>query len=62
MRKFVLLFCLAFHAQSETLGVTIYWKAVEQYFTVMLLFFNDTRFLSLQNLSDLNLALSRVKG
>ena len=41
--------------------MTIHWKAIEQYFTVVL-FFNFTQFVILQNLSILDLALSRVKG
>ena len=43
--------------------MTIHWKAVEQYFTVTvtLLLFNLTKFLILENLSILDLALSGVK-
>ena len=39
--------------------MTIYWKAVEQCFT---LFFNFSQFVILENLSVLDLALSEVKG
>ena len=41
-------------------SVTIHWKAVEQYFTVVL--FNFTQFVILENLSTLDLAMSVVKG
>ena len=41
--------------------MTIHWKAVEQYITVVL-FFNLTQFVTLENLSVLDLALSGVKG
>ena len=40
--------------------MTIHWKAVEQYFTVMLSVFFP--FVILKNLSLLDLALSAVKG
>ena len=39
--------------------MTIHWKAVKQYFTVVLLYFNFTQFV---NLSVLDLVLSGVKG
>ena len=43
--------------------MTIHWRVVEQYFTVVLcLFFNFTRFIILEHLSVLDLALSGVKG
>ena len=42
-------------------SVTIRWKAVQQYFTVVLFVFNFTKFVILENLSILDLALSRVK-
>ena len=42
--------------------MTIHWKAVEQYFTVVLLFFGFTQFGIVVNLSVLDLALSGVKG
>ena len=41
--------------------MTIHWKAVEQYFTVVLIF-NFTKFVILENLSILDLALRGVKG
>ena len=41
--------------------MTIHWKAVEQHFTVVL-FFNFTQFVILENLSILDLALLGVKG
>ena len=40
--------------------MTIHWKAVEQYFTVLL--FDFTQFVILENLSVLDLALSGVEG
>ena len=40
--------------------MTIHWKAVEQYFTAVLFFF--PKFVILENLSVLDLALSGVKG
>ena len=40
--------------------MTIHWKAVEQYFTVVLFVF--TQFVILDNLSIYDLALSGVKG
>ena len=43
--------------------MTIRWKAVEQYFTIVLfVFFNVTQFVILENLSILDLALPGVKG
>ena len=42
--------------------MTLHWKVVLQYFTVMLLFFNFTQFVILEKLSILDLALSGVKG
>ena len=43
--------------------MTIHWKAVEQYFTVVLFaFFNFPQFVILNNLSFLDLVLSGVKG
>ena len=39
--------------------MTIHWKAVEQYFTVL---FNFTKFAILENVSLLDLALSGMKG
>ena len=40
--------------------MTIHWKALEQYFTVLLFVF--TQFVILENLSVLDLALSGMKG
>ena len=44
--------------------MTIHWKAVEQYFNVVLglFFFSFTQFVILDNLSIWDLALSGVKG
>ena len=42
--------------------MTIHWKAVEQYFTVVLFVFNFTQSVIFENLSILDLALLRVKG
>ena len=48
--------------------MTIYWKAVEHYFTevlglfVLFFFFSFTQFVILDNLSIWELALSGVKG
>ena len=47
----------------EPLNLAIHWKAVEQYLTVVLFaFFNFTKFVNLENLSILDLALSRGTG
>ena len=42
--------------------MTIDWKAVAQYFTVVLIVFNFIQFVILENLSTLDLALSGVNG
>ena len=42
--------------------MTIHWKAVEQYFTVVLFVFQVSQLIILENLSYLDLALSGVKG
>ena len=42
--------------------MTIHWKAVEQYFTVVLSVFKFTQFVILENLSVMDLALSGVTG
>ena len=42
--------------------MTIHWKAAEKYFTVVLLVFNFTQLVILENLSILDLTLSGVKG
>ena len=42
--------------------MTTHWKAVEQNFTVVLFFFLFYPVVILENLSLLDLALSRVKG
>ena len=39
--------------------MTIHWKAVEQYFTVVLIVFQFTQFVILEHLSILDLALSK---
>ena len=45
---------------QKTVKCDIHWKAVEQYFIVV--FLNFTQFVSLENLSILDLALSGVNG
>ena len=42
--------------------MTIHWKTVEQYFTVVLFGFQFNHCVILENLSILDLALSGVKG
>ena len=43
--------------------MTIHWKAVEQYFTVVLfVFFNFNQFVILENLLILYLGISGMKG
>ena len=42
--------------------MTIHWKVVERYFTVVLFVFSLTNFIILEKLSILELALSGVKG
>ena len=42
--------------------MTIHWKDVEQYFTVVLFIFQFSQFVILENLSILDLTLSGVKG
>ena len=43
--------------------MTIHWKAVEQYFTVVLFVLSSfIQFVNLKNLSVLDLELSRAKG
>ena len=42
--------------------MTVQTKASEQYFTVMLIVFNFTQLVILENLSALDFALSGVKG
>ena len=53
---------LTFYSMDRTRSVTIHWKAIEKYFIGVLFAFNFTKFVFLENLSILDLALPGVKG